>query len=71
VDAERIGESMPMGQFGHPGKAGRLDGGDHHHRDAGVARAGQQRVAVLVECVGVQVAVGVDPHRRQFQSSSV
>ena len=64
MDAERVGEPMPVRQLAHP-----LEVGDGHRRDddlgdAGGARPRDDVVAIGIELGGVEVAMRVDPHRR-------
>jgi len=62
MDAERVGEPMPVRQLAHS-----LEVGDGHRRDddlgdSGRARPGDDTVAIGVELGCVEVAVRVDPH---------
>jgi hypothetical protein len=64
MDAERVGEPMPVRQLAHP-----LEVGDGYRRDddlgdADGARPRDDIVAIGIELGGVEVAVGVDPQRR-------
>ncbi len=62
MDAERVGEPMPMRQFPHP-----LEVGDGYRRDddlgdSGDARPRDDGVAIGIELGRVEVAMRVDPH---------
>ena len=62
MDAERVGEPMPVRELAHP-----LEVGDGYRRDddlgdAGGARPRDDVVAIGVELGGVEVAMRVDPH---------
>jgi hypothetical protein len=62
MDAERVGEPMPMREL-----ADALEIADRHRRDDDLADAGGARprddvVAIGIELGGVEVAMRVDPH---------
>jgi hypothetical protein len=62
MDAERVGEPVPVRELAHA-----LEVGDGYRRDddlgdSGGARAGDNAVAIGVELGCVEVAVRIDPH---------
>jgi hypothetical protein len=62
MDAERVGEAMPMRELAHPLEVGDGHRRDDDLRDADGARPRDDIVAIGIEIGGVEVAMRVDPH---------
>ncbi len=68
MDAEGVRQSVPMRKIAHACEIADIDGRDDDLRDARGARSFDDGVAVGVELGGVEMAMGVDPHRHHDAS---
>jgi hypothetical protein len=62
MDAERVGEPMPVRELAHALEVAGVDRRDHDLGDSRAPRPGDDGVAIGVELGGVEVAMRVDPH---------
>jgi hypothetical protein len=69
MDAQRVGEAMPLRQGAGSLEVHRSHRRDHHLPDAGGAGARHHRVAVGVELGRVEMAMGVCPHGAHHASA--